>query len=700
MSSITGYTQGFGEGTRTYNVFDIDPEAFAAAVDDPTHDLLSISEDQSLAPEQRGWEFYTVDFTAQGVRDLLGEISTLQSNILPISDYNSSAYDPTNPLGLVSAAWHYQEQGPVLPLPPDWGDSVFGGWAYKYCKIRGSTGFLRPSFFDEYKTEQQLNTENTTVCALKETNNFMFWSSEGSQIGVSHCWRYDSQGDLQEYVRLFKNANDSGYADAKTLGPYFVANDGALTLIYDPEGHPALEITHSSSASPRITLNWFAVNWQGKAYVGMVAIDHNTQNIPTRGKGFIVSNTFLTFDYQAAYNPQTSSPDHGIGHGIQDAQQFPGTNIGTNFDTGLGAVDPATQGLKLVKMNLDTLNEATNQFVHDGISISDAKLGLLSDLILDVYALPFDISAAHTSSNINIGGELCSNVGNVGYGIGQQFIQDMGSVSVPEPYGNYLDYEPYTTAIIGLPFCGVFEIPINSFMNGELHLYYSVDVMSGGCTAYVFGMDRNGRWHLIGQFAGQTKLQIPYAASAANITAMWNTIAGYTRGISKIATSAAMIAATGGAGAAAGAASTGVNLSKAAMDTTNHIGIGQVQSGLSIAGGIGSGINDIVQTKAYRDSQPKVCTEVIGEIGGAAGWNSFSIPYVKFKRVVWMPPEEQQREEGMPSNIRYTLSEFSSRSGGLCRAINPKLSIENANESELKEIQSILASGFYTSTVE
>jgi len=34
----------------------------------------------------------------------------------------------------------------------------------------------------------------------------------------------------------------------------------------------------------------------------------------------------------------------------------------------------------------------------------------------------------------------------------------MGSITIPRQYGNFLDYNPYTSATISLPFAGTFEI--------------------------------------------------------------------------------------------------------------------------------------------------------------------------------------------------------------------------------------------------
>jgi hypothetical protein len=72
---------------------------------------------------------------------------------------------------------------------------------------------------------------------------------------------------------------------------------------------------------------------------------------------------------------------------------------------------------------------------------------------------------SHTG--FNIGGEVISIPGApVFSGFAQKQTIELGIVSLPEIFGSYLDYAPNISAQIWLPFCGMYQIPINAFMGG------------------------------------------------------------------------------------------------------------------------------------------------------------------------------------------------------------------------------------------
>lgn len=60
-----------------------------------------------------------------------------------------------------------------------------------------------------------------------------------------------------------------------------------------------------------------------------------------------------------------------------------------------------------------------------------------------------------------------------------------GSVQIPWLTNTFVDLEPYTTISVYVPFCGTVDIPASKARGRLLSLYYYVDYITGGCTAYI-----------------------------------------------------------------------------------------------------------------------------------------------------------------------------------------------------------------------
>lgn len=50
---------------------------------------------------------------------------------------------------------------------------------------------------------------------------------------------------------------------------------------------------------------------------------------------------------------------------------------------------------------------------------------------------------------------------------------------------SFLDYEPYTTASLYIPFCGTIDISVSTFQNHTMTVELAIDFITGACTAYV-----------------------------------------------------------------------------------------------------------------------------------------------------------------------------------------------------------------------
>ena len=158
-------------------------------------------------------------------------------------------------------------------------------------------------------------------------------------------------------------------------------------------------------------------------------------------------------------------------------------------------------------------------------------------------------------------------VGNIATGVtmykcAKQFESlDCGSLNVTKKYGSYLDYAPYTTAEIYLPFIGTLPIDINDIMGKTVRLMYRFDLISGACCAMIACGGK-----VLYTFVGQCSASIPITGHD------WT---NSVNGVLTIAASVASIAATQGAAAPTGIpaiASATINAAKQNIQKSGSLG--------------------------------------------------------------------------------------------------------------------------------
>lgn len=124
-----------------------------------------------------------------------------------------------------------------------------------------------------------------------------------------------------------------------------------------------------------------------------------------------------------------------------------------------------------------------------------------------VYATP-SISG---SGNIKVG-YLDSGVpSNI---VGNQYTYiDCGTVSLREYYGNTLDYSPYTTVQLYLPFIGIVSLDIADVSRSSITVKYGVDVLTGACLASV-SVQRDNAGGVLYQYSGNCACQYPLSSGS------------------------------------------------------------------------------------------------------------------------------------------------------------------------------------------
>lgn len=114
-----------------------------------------------------------------------------------------------------------------------------------------------------------------------------------------------------------------------------------------------------------------------------------------------------------------------------------------------------------------------------------------------------------------------------------------GSVIIPEWWGNYLDFSPYTKAYVYLPFIGIQELDPMDIIGSAVSIEYKIDVFNGSCIALI-NVAKDGYEGVLYEFSGNCAVQIPI--TSGNYSSILSSAIA-------VGASVAATALTGGAGA-------------------------------------------------------------------------------------------------------------------------------------------------------
>lgn len=268
----------------------------------------------------------------------------------------------------------------------------------------------------------------------------------------------------------------------------------------------------------------------------------------------------------------------------------------------------------------------------------------------------------------------------------QRYTQiNCGSIVIPEYWGNYLDYSPYSRAYIYLPFIGIMDVDVDDIVGHSVNVLYHVDSYTGSCIAQIT-CARDGYTNTLYQFSGDCSVEIPMAGgSQANIKA-------------------AMIAANAYQNAAN--VSAGMSLwGGIASGIASAIGGALMPSAASTIGGITSGIGQAIggyassqSQKAYGEAQhtaamvsQKSHVQHSGSFGGSHGAMGIKKPYIIIRRPIQKVVNGYNKLYGYPAHKMVVIGECT---GYLrCREVNVQSSL--ATDEEKRMIEEALKSGVY-----
>lgn len=96
---------------------------------------------------------------------------------------------------------------------------------------------------------------------------------------------------------------------------------------------------------------------------------------------------------------------------------------------------------------------------------------------------------------------------------GQYVTISCGSVTLPEYFGNVMDYDPYTRISIYLPFVGIVPLDTGDVMRGQISVTYHIDVLTGACLAEV-SVTRDLAGGILYTYSGNAAVQYPLSSGS------------------------------------------------------------------------------------------------------------------------------------------------------------------------------------------
>lgn len=140
--------------------------------------------------------------------------------------------------------------------------------------------------------------------------------------------------------------------------------------------------------------------------------------------------------------------------------------------------------------------------------------------LFELYCTPTDVGRKNIRSGFldsGVSSETISRYTSI----------NCGSIAVPEYYGNYFDYAPYSKCHIYLPFIGIVELNVDDIVGHGVNVTYRIDEYNGSCIAMITcakSTSVNGTdvdySSVIYQFSGNCAVELPLAGgSQASIKA-------------------------------------------------------------------------------------------------------------------------------------------------------------------------------------
>lgn len=246
---------------------------------------------------------------------------------------------------------------------------------------------------------------------------------------------------------------------------------------------------------------------------------------------------------------------------------------------GDGDGDNISDDIPLPSVNFFPNSNAYNRYWLTGANLDDLQAWIfgetfLNDIrrlwndpaeyLINISYYPFngylhDVNNVQ-QANISIG-NLTSDISAFAMGNGYNAKFRGGTYQLKEYYGTYLDYAPYTSVEMYIPYIGYKQLNVNDIMGKTLELIYAVDWDTNTLTATIMADDKP-----LTMYSGAFGVKLSLSGSNANQIA--ETIA---QGIIGTVTTTGMAIAAGVTGNPVGAIAGGVKAAEGALNTLFNI---------------------------------------------------------------------------------------------------------------------------------
>lgn len=353
-----------------------------------------------------------------------------------------------------------------------------------------------------------------------------------------------------------------------------------------------------------------------------ITFDKFMDSVVDLGDGTPITPILPSEDTSQPGGGDDANPDYNP---FSDSVDFPG------LPTGGGAL--ATGFIRVYEPTASQLQALAGELWSD--SFVDTIKKIQNDpmeAVISLHSIPFSVA----------GGTATCKIGNYTSGVtmpvvaGQFAKRNLGSIHIPEHWASALDYAPYVTIDIYLPYIGVRSLQVDDVIGKTLSIEYNVDVLSGATVANI----KCGSSVL---YTFNTSLILEHPISQSSFAPMYQSIVGAAGNV---------LSGYGSAGAPGAAGSV-----------------------------IGSAIN-VALSKQHSVSRG-------GSIGGSSGCLGGFTPYLIIHRPIQSLASGFAHFKGYPSNITGTISSVS----GYTEVESVHLNNITCTDAERDEIMALLYNG-------
>lgn len=289
-----------------------------------------------------------------------------------------------------------------------------------------------------------------------------------------------------------------------------------------------------SGDNPATPTNWISQfvtgEYNGEIYVGFIIFKIDENGNPLNSGKF--AGFLFPLWYFGEISPEPEPPEPVIPE-PQDygADSWADGGGGTLSDTNTPPViSPDEQliggglqqayGVHIYRISHDKFDNLMNALYGTGSDWNtiwarwqNYKFSPISGIISSHY-IPYNLCYASISTaNIRMCGVAIQNTESMQMDSVQIHTTTIGSIDIPEFFGNAFDYSPYTKMSLYLPFCGWLEIDPDRVTGGGLTVSYKTDCATGDCCAYVVCKDRTGNNTYMYTKTGNCAVSFPIAGN-------------------------------------------------------------------------------------------------------------------------------------------------------------------------------------------